>query len=328
MTRKEKERKEYRQYKKGYYHLSTDGWKKGLLFNTTSQYAYGMILIGLLTLRFDIRIYSFALMRNHVHILLSGTGEQSVNAFEYLKRKINTRLRKDGYPALPEDYWFKMVPIEDKEQMKRDFIYIDRNAYEVELSVPCGYVWSSGYLHFSQIGKYISAPRADSLSKRKLERLTGSRTPIPGHWKVHPELGLLPESFVDNTLFYRLFKSVKDYETHLVKDYESHVRIAHTLGEKVVFSQDEAHDIAEQIVQGIFPGRTLSNLSRDEKAQVSVTMSQYYDIPIDLISITLKISEHLVNQFLRSKDYGKKAADITVHHSSAYPMQVSPNTQL
>lgn len=303
MTRKEMEREEYRRLKKGYYHLSSDGWKQGLLFHTDAQYAYGMTLMGLLTLRFDIRIYSFSLMRNHVHILLSGTGKGCVDAFDYLKHKINDRLRKDGDPTLPYDYGFKLVPIEDEEQMRREFIYIDRNGYEVQLSVPSGYVWSAGYLHFSQIGEYLTAPRADSFSKRALESIFGSRTPIPGHWQIHPELGLLPSSFVDNSLFLRLFKSAKDYETHLVKDYESYVRIAKTLGETVEFVQEEADDIAQQIAQRVFPGRTVFGLSGDEKGQVAVIMSQQYDIPESLIARALRLSEHLVKQFLRAKEY-------------------------
>ena len=48
-----KERKEYQSWGKSYYHLSSDGWQEGKLFYKKEQSAFGMILMGLLTLRFE-----------------------------------------------------------------------------------------------------------------------------------------------------------------------------------------------------------------------------------------------------------------------------------
>ena len=306
MTKKEKQRVQYRSWKKSYYHLSTDGWKDGHLFHTPSQYAYGMTLIGLLTLRFDIRVYAFSLMRNHLHMLVSGTGSACVEAFDYLKRKINARLVKDGFPLLPDDYWFKLVPIDSQEQMKNDMIYIDRNAYEIQSCVPSGYIWSSSYLHFSQVGKMLFSREAGTISKREMERLTGSRTPIPPHWQFHPEYGLLPSSFIDNSLFLRLFPNPKDYETSLVKDYESFVRVAASLGETVSFSQNEVKDIVRQILNAQFSGRPINRLSHDEKAKIVLILNSQYKMPAEQIGETLSLPEFLVRQFIRAKDYGNE----------------------
>lgn len=141
MPRKRAERDRIHSLKKAYYHLSTDGWGEGFLFHTESQYAYGMTVTGLLTLLFDVTIYDFALMPNHVHLLLSGSGTDCLAAFDYLRQKLSARLRKDGYPPLPDNYWFKLVAVEDPEQMKNSFIYIDRNAYELQQYIPSGYPW-------------------------------------------------------------------------------------------------------------------------------------------------------------------------------------------
>ena len=92
MTRKRSERDHIHSLKKGYYHLSTDGWGEGFLFHNSEQYAYGMTVTGLLTLLFEITIYDFTLMPNHVHILLSGTGSSCLAAFDYLKQKVQTEI--------------------------------------------------------------------------------------------------------------------------------------------------------------------------------------------------------------------------------------------
>jgi len=305
MPRRRKERQTIRNLKKGYYHLSTDGWKDGFLFHTTEQYAYGMTVIGLLSLQADIIIYSFSLMSNHVHILLSGNGNACLKAFDYLRIKLSARLRKDGYSPIPDDYWFKLTLVEDQEQMKNNFIYVDRNAYEQQICVPTGYPWSSSYLHHSQWGTLIKGRRADSYSKRELEALTGSRTPIPPHWEFHPTLGLLPSSFIDNKLFFRLFNNPKDYESRLVKDYEAFVKVGKTLGETPVFSEGEINEIVEQLVLNLFPGRRIRQLSNDEKGRLAIVLMKNYGMTAGDVALAINVSEHIVNQWLRAKDYGK-----------------------
>ena len=62
----------------GYYHFCTDGWKAGNIFNTVGQYAYGMILIGLITLLYGVKVYEFILMPNHIHMIIRKTDGKSI----------------------------------------------------------------------------------------------------------------------------------------------------------------------------------------------------------------------------------------------------------
>lgn len=301
-----REREKYSKLKKGYYHMSTDGWQDGLLFHTTGQYAYGMIQLGLLHLKFDLRIYSFCLMPNHIHILLSGSGSSCIKAFYYFKHKMSACLLKDGCPGIPEDYWFKLVSVENERQMRNNFIYVDRNPYEQGLCVPTSYLWSSAHLHFSPLGTLLTGMRADTLSAREVERRIGSRTPVPAHWQFHPLLGLLPSSFVDNRLFLKLFKNPKDYVGNLVKDYEMYVQMAEILEEEPVFSVEEVEDISQKLSSAHFPGRGVNQLTNEEKGRLCVLLNQTYKVPASLMAQSLKIPEHIVKQFLSAKEYGKR----------------------
>lgn len=304
MTQNDKDRQEYRSWKKGYYHLSSDGWKDGLIFNDTEQYAYGMTLMGVITLKYDLKIYSFSLMPNHFHLLASGTGAAFSDAFSYIKRRLNQRLQKKGFPTIPRAYGFKLVPVKDQEQMKTNIIYIDRNSYEKQLCVPGGYPWCSCYLQFSRFDKPSGAVRAGSLSLRTVQKLAGTHHPIPDHWQFHPIYGLLPISFVDVSLFHRLFASPKEYLTRLVKDYEAYVKIANALGEIPAFSPEETKEIAKTLLQQLFPGRWFSNLTHDEKGRLAVSLTKQYKLPAASIANVLALPERTVQQFLRAKDYG------------------------
>ena len=300
-----KQREEYRKMGKGYYHLVTDGWKDGCIFNNIAQFAYGMMLIGLITLRYSIVIYDFTLMPNHIHIILSGTGNDAVEAFLYLKRKLNLRLVSDHHKPLPEDYGFKLIPIEDKAQMKELIIYLDRNHYEKEFAVPGGYPWGSGYLHYSLFADLLHGKRVSEFGSKELEALTGCRIELPAHWEIHPVLGLLPKSFVNTRLVRQLFTGPKDYMTKLVKDYESFVAIARKCGEENEYGSSELTDIVSQVLLMDFEGKSLSKLNKDEMARLAVKLSKQFNIKAQSIAESLGVSIHLINQFLRSKDYGR-----------------------
>lgn len=300
-----KKREEYRKMGKGYYHLVTDGWKDGNIFNNVAQFAYGMMVIGLITLRYSIVIYDFILMPNHIHIILSGTGNDAVEAFLYLKRKLNMRLAADHNKPLPEDYGFKLIPVEDKKQMAELIIYLDRNHYEKGYAVPGGYPWGSGYLHYSIFADLLHGKRVSEFGSKELEALSGSRIEWPRHWEIHPEFGLLPKSFVNTRLVRKLFGGPKEYMTKLVKDYESFVAIARKCGEEIEYDRSEMKDIVSQMLMRDFEGRTLSELNKDEMARLAVKLSKQYDMNAQTIADSLGVSMHLINQLLRSKDYGK-----------------------
>ena len=302
---RKKQRNEYRNLRRGYYHMSTDGLKDMQMFYTPAQFAYCTIVLGLITLKFGVSIYSYSLMPNHVHIILSGTGANCVNAFDYLHRKISARLKADGYPPLPRDYGFKLVPIESEEQMRRNIIYVDRNSYEKMICVPGGYLWGTCHMQFSQIDLRSGARRADTFSLRELKTLTCSHESIPGHWLFHPVAGLLPESFVETSLFKKLFRTPKEYAVKLVKDYEAYVQVAKSLGEENEFSPEEQKDLVHTILRSGFGGKDLGRLSSSEKGKLCVILYKEYNLAIEAIAKLVGLSEHLVTQFLRAKDYGK-----------------------
>lgn len=301
-----KKLEECRKMGKGYYHLVTDGWKEGNIFNNVAQFAYGMTLIGLITLKYSINIYDFTLMPNHIHIILSGTGNDAVEAFLYLKRKLNVRLLENGFKPLPDNYSFKMIPIEDERQMRDLIIYIDRNHYEKMLSVPGGYPWGSAYLHYSMLGLMIKGKKVSDMTVREVQAWTASKTELPPHWQIHPVFGLLPISFINTRFVKKLFKNAKDYATHLIKDYETCARIAGSIGEEIDYDDSDVNEIVSTLLIRDYQGRTLSQLDGNEKGHLAVTLARQYSILPDTIARALSLSVHLVNQFLSAKDYRKQ----------------------
>ena len=303
MTDRQKRRAEYRTWKKGYYHLCTDGLPSQLLFYTQAHYVLGMAAIALITLLFPIKIYAFELMPNHLHIVLSGDGETCEKVFTFLTRRISRILARDGYPKLPKNYDYRLIPIEDRESLKNHIIYLDRNPYEKGISLPTAYRWGSGWLLYNDFLGVIGGKRVKDLTKRELNALTGTRHPLPPDWIVHPSLGILPTNYIQIDKLKELFPSAKDYMTALVKDYEAYARVAESLKEEIQWSDEEVKDLADSTLRNTYPDQPMKAVGQEQKCKVAVLLAGRYGLSSRQLAKALWVPEKVIAQSLRSKDY-------------------------
>ena len=303
MDERQKRSAKYKSWKRGYYHLCTDG-KKGTICHDEGEYVYIVNTISLLDLLFPVKVHSYEVMRSHDHLLLSGTGAACVAVFDYLRMRINKRLVEDGHPPLPDDYDFKLIPIMDEDQMRQNAVYIARNASEVLNIRPGGYLFGSSMAFYSDVPRLIETIRAGDLSKRALEKMFQTHVPIPPERLIHPGLGMvLPHSFVDSDVLYKVFPTAKEFETRLVKDYEAFVEIADQVGEEIVFSVEEARDIVDQEL--MMEGRKLYNLSNDDRCALAVRLNKKYRLDALTLSQAVFIPAQVISQALHSKKYNK-----------------------
>ena len=103
-----------------------------------------------------------------------------------------------------------------------------------------------------------------------------------------------------------MFPNPKDYESRLVKDYEAFVKVGKALDETPVFSENEVRDIVDRLVLDLFQGRKVRQLSNDEKGRLTTVLMKNYNLNAPVIAGALDVSEHIVNQWFRAKDYGKQ----------------------
>lgn len=296
-------RETYRSWRKGYYHLSTDGLSGRDIFTDASEFATGNILLGLISVKFNIKIYAHSLMPNHIHLALSGTGADCVQAFDYLKRKLSAMMKRAGRDPLPEDYGFNLEPVETPEKMQGEIIYILRNALEKGLGMVGSYLWDSGWMYYSkEWPALLGCDSSFKLSQRELTRRIGGVEDIPSNWQFHPYLGLNPYCFVDTSLVHQLFPSPKDLQTALVKDYEVQFQIARRLGELSSFNKTEMESMVTQILNRCFDGRPLKALSDDDKAKLTIILHRELGWNSYQISTTIYIKEKTIRQLLSSKE--------------------------
>ena len=303
MDKRQKRRAEYKTWKKGYYHLCTDG-KKGIICHDEAEYVYVVNTISLLEVLFPVKVHFYEVMRSHLHLLLSGRGADCVAVFDYVRKRINKRLVEDGHSPLPKDLDFKLIPIEDEEQMRKNAVYIARNASEVRNIRSGGYLFGSSMVFYSDVPRLFETIRAGDMSKRSLIKMFQTHATIPPDRLIHPGLEMvLPQSFVDLDVLYKVFPTAKEFQTRLVKDYEAFIEIADQIGEEIVFSVEEARDIVHQEL--MMEGRKLSELSNDERCCLAVRLNRKYRLDAQVLSQSVFVPSRIISQALRSKKYDK-----------------------
>lgn len=300
----QKERNVYRELPDGYYHLCLDRLEGRWLFHTSEDYRLGMASIALAYLKFGILVYAFELMPNHLHLIIRGTGEQCIRTFSFIKRRLSEQLLRRGYPALPEEYGFKIIPIPDLDALKSQILYTLRNPYEKDFCIPGGHLWGSDYLYFNELADFIRGNQVLAMHKADVRRMAGSNEKLPDNWEIHPVLGILPRNYIQADKVEKLFSSAKEYLTRLVKEYETMVKIARSLEEVVEFSEAEIRDLVNTELRNSYPGRPFKSISQDEKCKVAVRLNEMLGLTAYQLSQALFMSELTISQALRSKDYG------------------------
>lgn len=273
--------------------------------NDEGEYVNAVNSISLLDLKYPVKVHFYEVMRNHLHLIVSGWGTHCVDSFDYLKKRIGRRLRKDGRTPLPADYDFRLIPIESEEQMRDNIIYIAQNAPKVMEILPGGYLWGSALMFYSDLSRLFGTVRAGDLSDRKLERIFGTHLAIPKDRLIHPGLGMaLPQSFVDTGVFYKVFPTAKEYLIPMVKDYVAYTRVAEQVGEEAEFSFVETKDIVRLELSKC--NMSLDHMSAEDRCNLAVELNRKYRLQAGILSPALHLPEHIIAQKLYAERSKKK----------------------
>lgn len=307
MDQNQRLRAKYRKMPKGYYHLCTDGKLCKCLFYCPAHFAFVINTLAIIAAKYDVIIYAYEVMPSHLHLLVSCTGNTCVEIFDFLMRRIVAMLEEDGYPRPPEEYYFKLIPIENAASMRSLYVYLARNPYEKGYCLPTSYRWGTGRLAYSNITDLIKGKKVSEFSRRELSKLLRSKEELPGDWLINPEIGVLPQCFVNTGKFYELFPTAKQWLTMLVKDYEASIHIAKSVDEDMEFSDTETDDIVNNLVTKEFRKASLSAMTTPELLRLAGLMHSRYNMKAEDIAATLGLPLKVISQSLRSKDYGVTA---------------------
>lgn len=289
---------EYRTWPKWYYHIVFDSLDKGQLFNNDGEYADGMNSVAIGQYVFGLSVIVFTLMINHCHILVYGTGKDIVKFFIFMKRRINRRLKADGYPPLPENYSFKLIKVEDERQLADTIVYIARNPLKARPDITAGgYLWGSANLIFSETNKLYDKVSLKNMSYRAAMRKLCTNVKLPDEYLYNPSMGfILPESYVLNNKVKTVLQNSWRYSTALIRNIDAYVKIAEGIGEMVVLTEGELNEVISHVIDEKFKASSLKDLSVDDRCRLAVILKKKYRIDTKRIARKVQISPDVLNR--------------------------------
>ena len=299
--KREKLFQEYRRLPKWYYHIVFDSIEKGQLFNNDHEYAEGMNSVAVGQYVYKLSVIVFTLMVNHAHFLVYGTGESAVRFFLFMKRRINARLKLDGFPPLPDNYGFKLIKVENERQLSDTVIYIARNPLKARPDLTAeGYIWGSANVIFSDVSKLFDKIRVKDMSYRSTMRAFHTKVRLPGEYVYNRSMGfILPESYVMNRKAEKVLRNSWTFSSGLVRNIDAYVKIAEGVGEMILLSEQELNEIISRNLKEMFNASSVSDLSIDNRCRLAVILKRKYRVDTKRIARKLQIGMSVLDEMFK-----------------------------
>ena len=144
------------------FHVMNRGAKRAALFETSDDYDAFLRILEKAVQRLDVALFSYCLMRNHWHLLLSPRTDGALSRFMHWVTTTHARrwqlLRQlDGQGAVYQGR-FKAVPVCDDEHFLWVCRYVERNPLRA------GLVTSAADWRWSSLGQRLREETAPQLS--------------------------------------------------------------------------------------------------------------------------------------------------------------------
>ena len=203
---------------KQYYHFSSNGLKRDILYASEEEFIAGVNRIAVcyqLSERAARRvvIIAYCLMDNHFHFILYGTQEDCKYFVDNYKRLTAIWIRKHRGRPLADtietgDGWL-IRP----DNLGNKIVYLLRNPVAAKMRfVPHGYRWSSANLMFCDNTPLLAgAKKVAEFSLRELRRMINSHIPMPPEWLVLPDNQIWSGNYIDINFAEEQFQSIGSF---------------------------------------------------------------------------------------------------------------------
>ena len=265
---------------------------------TEEEFNSAMIALAVVTVVFaKVRIITFELMSNHIHLILNGRKEDCLELFDRFKLRIRKILRRKGRIMDWDQFKADLLLIESLNTLRNEIIYVNRNGFVVNTRyTPFSYPWGGGCAYFS--------PIINQLPVKSLKELGFNRSREITHFREIRAIDAL--SFVNNVVFIPsfcridigegMFRNARSYFNSLTRNSEAFSQIAQRLKDSVFLTDEEMYAVAVMYAEKTFGNKRLPILSPEQKIQLSKELYFKYNASNQQIRRILKLDINILNE--------------------------------
>ena len=300
LTFAEKERKCERIFEKSgpFWHLYTDGRVMEDFLCTEEDFKTAMTALAVAAVLFKkVRIITFELMSNHIHMILNGEAEDCLELFERFKARLRRILKTNGSIINWDAFKADILPIETLNALRNEIIYANRNAFVANPQfTPFNYPWGGGCAFFQPYFNRLPAISLRELGFNKARELTHFREiRLIEDLKFFGDIVFIP-SFCKTDIGESMFRDARSYFNSLTRNAEAFSQIAQRLKDSVFLTDEEMYAAATMYAEKTYGNRQLSLLNPEQKIQISKELHFKYNASNQQIRRLLKLDIGILNE--------------------------------
>ena len=262
-----------------YWHIYTDGTKMQNIFISKEDFIMGMwCLAAAQHLCKSVRVITFELMGNHIHLILAGAKEDCIKVFDLfaarLKKAFPMRQRAIDWGKFKMD----ILPIESLQALRNEIIYANRNAFVANPAyTPDSYPWGGGCAYFNPWLKHLVTTPLNELPILTQRALLHTKKIAPlADLKVIDSMPFIP-SFCDIQLGESMFRDARSYFNSLTRNAEAFSQIAARLKDSIFLTDEELYSVICNYINKEYSVKTPSQLSAQQKIDTARHLHFHYN---------------------------------------------------
>lgn len=256
------------------YHLYTQE-NHPIIFTKDDDFKVGMNIMALSAFKCpDVKILTFELMSNHIHIIVSGDEWECRSLFEYFRRKLSIT---EIFPTL--------IPITDLRMLRNELAYVNRNGYVVNSNLtPYSDIWGAGGYFFNRFCKYMESTPYQILSQKEKRGICkGREIELPETYQLCDGI-ITPPCYCHIEDAQMVFRDAHHYFNSISKDYEAYSEIAKRLGDRAFVNDNEVFAIVWNYCNRKFGAHHPKDIAMKDKIAVAIMM--HYELKASNDQIT------------------------------------------
>ena len=283
--------------RKGIYLFTTDHLLRALLFRDEEDFTQGVNTIALATLQYPVKVLCYALMDNHIHLLVSGQYEDCRAFFAWVLHRLARMLEvKHGVSGILRIQATDVQAVTSKERLLNEVCYLLRNVYKARIGSPYSNPWAPFECYFNPYLPLIHGTLMPGVKEAK--QRFGTHVKIPSDWE-HVEGRILNKCFVDyRTVEQKIGSSLEFFDRLRRYDLESIVEQEHGIEEKLAFTDSEMQEKIRAVCKNELHVASHHQLERKDLLWLARTLAKRFACTKKQIARLLGIEPSLLDQLL------------------------------
>ena len=281
-----------------FWHVCTPGTIQSVIFRSPEEYRFVVNAVAVSAYDAGVRIITFEIMSNHVHIIVLCKDKSAASVFfDLLKQRLIRYYRERRSPRDLSGFVSDPIPIESLDSLRNQIAYTNRNNYVIDPDhTPFSYPYGANAYYFNPFAKMLTGRRFGEMSDRsKMRLLHSKKIGYPDDFMVLDDM-ILPSSFCDISLGERFFRDARHYMYKVSREVESYKEIAELLGDLAYYTDDELMGVVYSLCKKKYGSDNPSFLNVAQKSEVARTL--HYDYKADNVKISrlLRLPRYAVDQ--------------------------------